>query len=313
MLPLGIVLIIVAILVFRFVSNGMSQSLMTRARVFNNTGIVIFLQLLWLSLLILGLYVIWQVQPTIVLVLVGIYAILWVFGYFMGSKKSKVTKIFKIYRQLKLYRPEQDSLSHYKQAATTYFQSLNWEERRIQMTVETMLEDKTEDDTDIKDITKSILNFENLDTSLGQNFDFKRYLKQSAKEQQVIDTAYTKIFGSAEDVTERPELSKHALTWIESVGLNPDDMSNGQLQVFSEIDDHGKSNMVIKACYGIATASMFLAAFSLITLDLWGVGLYLFLSFTLWFIGNKLQMRRISKKFHEASITKYASEQSQNK
>ena len=40
----------------------------------------------------------WQVSPKIVLTIVGIYAVLWILTYFMGSEKAKAKKIFKIYR-----------------------------------------------------------------------------------------------------------------------------------------------------------------------------------------------------------------------
>lgn len=313
MLILGIILVISAIVVFRFVASGLNKPFIDRPMLFNNGGMVLFLHLVWSVLLILGLYVLWKVNYSIVLILVGLYAILWILGYLMGSKKSKAKKIFKIYKQVKLYRPELDTIAHYRHTASTYYESLRWDERRVRMTVETIFESKSAEDTNIKDVAKSILNFENPGETFGRNFDFKKYVKQSAKEQEAIETAYKQILGDTESDTGRPELSKHALIWIESAGLNPDEMSDEQVRVFAEIDDHGKSNFFVRACYGIATASLFLAIFSLITFDLWGLGIYLTMSIILWFIGNKIQLRRISKKFHEASIQRYAREKAVNK
>jgi len=56
---------------------------------------------------------------------------------------------------------------------------------------------------------------------------------------------------------------------------------------------------------------LILAVISLISLDFWTVGVYLVISFAIWYIGNKLQIRRINKKFYEASIMKYVQEQAE--
>lgn len=308
MLILGIFLVISAIIVFRFVANGLNKSFIDRPMLFNNGGIVLFLHLVWLALLILGSFMLWQVNYNIVLGLVLLYAILWVLGYLLGSKTSKAKKIFKIYKQISLYRPELDTIEHYKQTAATYYESLRWDGRRVRMTVETIFEDKNTADIHIKDVAKSLLNFEDPRDTFGRNFDFKDYIKRSQKEQEAIDKAHKQILGDSENQNGRPELSKHALAWIESTGINLADMSDEQVRVFAEVDDHSKSNFIVRACYGVATASLFLAIFSLISFDLGGVVLYFTFSVALWFIGNKIQIRRISKKFNEASIQRYARE-----
>lgn len=313
MLILGILSLIAGIVVFRFVANGQSKSFLDRPMLFNNSAIVLVLHLMWLFFIGLGLYFLWSVNSTIVLVIIGIYALLWVAGYITNSKKSKAKKIFKIYKQVKVFKPELDTISQYKLVATSYYESLRWNERRIQMTVETIFEDKKSDEMDVKDMARSILNFEDPSYTFGQDFSFERYIKQSSKEQKAIDTAYIQVIGNKAPVTERPELSAQSLQCLKSTGLNPDEMSNEQLQVFTEIDDHSQSSWIVKGLYSIAGAGLLLAIISLLFLDLWGVGIWLTSSFVLWFIGNKLQMRRISKKFHEASIAKYASERSKLK
>jgi len=313
MLLTGILLLIAGIVVFRFVANGQSKSFIDRPMLFNNGIAVLLLHLVWLVLLGLGLYFLWQVQPLIVLVLICVYIALWILGYFMGSTKSKARKVFKIYKQLKLYKPQSSQQEICALTATSYYKSLNWNERKIQMTVEAILENKTEEDTDIKDIAQSIFNFETNRSHFGENFDFKTYLKRSSAEQAAIEAAYEQVIGTNSTSSERPELSDAVLQMIATAELNPEEMSNEQLQVFAEMDDHSKSGWIIKILYGIAGASLLLAVISVLFLDWWSVVTYLTVSFALWFIGNKLQMRRISKKFHEASIAKYAMEQSQEK
>jgi len=89
-------------------------------------------------------------------------------------------------------------------------------------------------------------------------------------------------------------------------------MTNEQLAVFSEIDDHGKSNWAVRFFYDVSLVFLFLAGLSLIGLKLGGVLVYGIISFVVWHIGHKIQMKRISKKFYEASIMKYAQEQAES-
>ena len=87
MLILGIILTILGLIVFQWSVNAQSKSVIERPMIFNSAVTVLVINLLWLGLFIGGFYSLWKVNPTIVLVLLGIYAVLCVFGYFMGSKK----------------------------------------------------------------------------------------------------------------------------------------------------------------------------------------------------------------------------------
>jgi len=98
-----------------------------------------------------------------------------------------------------------------------------------------------------------------------------------------------------------------------SIGLNPDEMSNEQLAVFAEIDDQKKSNWAVRFLYGASFIFLILGVINLISLEFGAVISNAIISFIFWFIGNKIQMRRISKKFYEASIMKYAQQQAENK
>ena len=181
------------------------------------------------------------------------------------------------------------------------------------MTVEAIFEKRTgsKEDKNIKDVASSILIFESPHGDF-MNYDFRKSMKHFSKKQKALDDAYNAIIGNAPKVIERPELSKNTTEWVKSIGFNPDEMTNEQLTVFSEIDDHGKSNWAVRFFYGISFVFLILAGLSLIGLKLGGVLVYGFVSFVLWYIGNKIQMKRISKKFYEASIMKYAQEQTEN-
>ena len=165
------------------------------------------------------------------------------------------------------------------------------------------------DEKDIQSVASSILIFENPSDDFGSRFDFNGFTKRWEKKRKAIDAAYQAVLGKSEVITERPVLTKNTSEWVRSVGLNPDEMSNEQLAVFAEIDDSKRSNWAVRFLYGVSAVFFLLAGFNLITLEISGFLWNGVISFIAWYIGHKIQMRRVSKKFYEASIIKYAQEQ----
>ncbi len=315
MLILGIILTVLGFIVFLWSMNAQSKSFLERPMIFNSVIAMFIINLLWLGLFAGGFYSLWKINQIIVLVIFGIFIVLWIFGYFMGSEKTKAKKIFSIYKQLKLFRPKTPNQELLKETARLYYSNLRWDEHKIKITVDIIFEKSiaSEENRDIKDVANSILIFENPHDDIGRDFDFERYMKSSIKKQKSIDKAYNAIFGKNQKVTERPVLSKNTIEWIKSVKLNPDEMSNEQLAVFTEIDDHGKSNRAVKFFYYISFVLIILTFINLITLEFVMAFINIIISFALWFIGNKIQMKRVSNKFHEASIMKYAQQQTESK
>lgn len=313
MLILGIILMVLGFIVFQWAAKAQGGSFLDRPLIFNSAIAVVVINLIWIGLFIGGFYSLWQVNPKIVLTIIGIYAVLWILGYLMGSEKAKAKKIFKIYRQLKLFRPKASDEEIFRETANAYFRGLRWDENKIRMTVEAIFEKRvgSKEDKDIKDVASSILIFESPHGDL-MSYDFRKSMKRFSKKQKAIDDAYAAIIGNAPKVTERPELSENTTKWIKSIGFNPDEMTNEQLAVFSEIDDRGKSNWAVRFFYGVSLVFLILAGLSLIGLKLGGVLVYGLISFVVWYMGHKIQMKRISKKFYEASIMKYAQEQAEN-
>jgi len=311
MLILGIILTIFGFIIFQWAANAQSKSFLERPMIFNSAVAVLIINLLWLVLFAGGFYSLWKVNPTIVLVLIGIYAVLWVFGYFMGSEKAKAKKIFSIYKQLKLFRPKATDRELFRETARIYFSNLRWDEHKIKMTVDAIFEKSygLKKDKDIKDIASSILIFESPHDDFGRGFNFEGYMKRHTKKQKAIDDAYNAILGKMEKITERPAISENTQKWIKSIGLNLDEMSNEQLAVFAEIDDVKKSNWAVRFLYGASFIFLILAGINLISLELGSVLADGIVSFIFWYIGHKIQMKRISKKFYQASIIKYAQEQ----
>ena len=315
MLILGIILTVLGFIVFQWSANAQSKSFLERPMIFNSVVAVLVINLIWLALFAGGFYSLWKVNPTIVLVIFGIYAVLWIFGYFMGSEKAKAKKIFGIYKQLKLFRPKATDQELFRETARIFYSNLRWDEHKIKMTIDAIFEKSVgvKEDKDIKDVVSSILIFENPQDDFGRGFDFEGYMKRHTKKQKAIDDAYNSVFGKIQKVTERPTLSENTQKWVKSIGLNPDDMSNEQLAVFAEIDDQKKSNWAVRFLYGASFIFLILGVINLVSLEFGAVISNAIISFIFWFIGNKIQMRRISKKFYEASIMKYAQQQAENK
>lgn len=310
MLILGIILTVLGFIVFQWSANVQSRSVFERPMIFNKAAAVIVINLIWVGLFAGGFYSLWQVSSKIVLTIIGIYAVLWILGYLMGSEKAKAKKIFKIYRQLKLFRPKANEEEIFRETANAYFRGLRWDEDKIRMTVGSIFEKRagSKEEKDIKDVASSILIFESPYNDF-MSYDFRKSMKHFSKKQKAIDDAYNTIIGNAPKVTERPELSQNTTEWIKSIGFNPNEMTNEQLAVFSEIDDHGKSNWAVRFLYGASFVFIILTIINLISLEFGGVIINAIISFAVWYIGNKIQMKRISKKFYEVSIMKYAQEQ----
>lgn len=310
MLIIGIILTVLGFIVFQWAAKAQGGSVLDRPLIFNNVVAVLVINLLWVGLFAGGFYSLWQVNPIIVLTIFGIYAVLWILGRILGSEKAKAKKIFKLYKQLKLFRPKATDEELFREMARAYFSGLRWDEQQIRMTVDAIFEERAgnKENKDIKDVASSILIFENPSGDF-MGGDFMRSMKQLSKKQKAIEKAYEVVLGKTEEVTERPELSKNTMEWIKSVGLNPDDMSDQQLAVFAEIDDYGKSNWIVRFLYTISFAFVILALINLLTLDIITVVIHVVIAFVVWYIGHKIQMRRISKKFSEASILQYAREQ----
>ncbi|MFH1956700.1 MAG: hypothetical protein ABIJ28_03575 [Patescibacteria group bacterium] len=313
MLILGIILTVLGFIVFQWSANAQSKSAFERPMIFNRVTAVIIINLIWIGFFAGGFYSLWKVNHKIVLTIIGIYAVLWILGYFMGSEKTKAKKIFKIYRQLKLFRPKASDEEIFRETANAYFRGLRWDEDKIRMTVSAIFEKRvgSKEDKDIKDVASSILIFESPHGDF-MSYDFRKSMKHFSKKQKAIDDAYNAIIGNAPKVTEQPELSKNTKEWIKSIGLNPDEMSNEQLAVFSEIDEHGKSNWAVRFLYGVSFIFLIFGVINIISLEFGAVISNAIISFAFWFVGNKIQMKRISKKFYEASIMKYAQEQAKD-
>ncbi len=310
MLVLGIILFILGFIIFQWSANALSKSFIERPLIFANPIAIIIIHLLWVGLLISGLILMWRVNPVIVGVIVGGYLVLWVIGYFMGSEKESIKRIFRIYKQLNIFRPQATEEEILKEAARVYFQRLRWDEYRINHILQLIFEEKTGTGVkNIKDLIKSILIFERPRDDLWSNYSFESFvksMKQYEKRDKLIDEIYKKELEQKTVVTERPVLSEQTLKRMEQIGLNPDEMSNEQLAAIEGLEKPEKGHWLAKIFTYASYVLFILAIISLLTLAWQYLLIYLITGLILGYIGYLIQTRITGKQFVEASIKKFA-------
>ncbi len=195
MLILGVILTIFGVIILQWSAKAMSMPFYIRPLIFCKTIPVLIINLLWISLLVGGLYSFWQVSYKIVLFLVGSYAALSIVGYLLGSYKNKAKKFFQIYKQFKIYRPQTKEEDILRETAKLYFQNLRWDTEKINYTLNFIFEEKGCKVKDVKDLFRLVLIFEEPRDYFVTGFNFEKYMKESNKKNAAIEWAYKKVFG----------------------------------------------------------------------------------------------------------------------
>lgn len=309
MLILGIILTILGLWLLKWITKSMNEPFYNRPLLFHKTIPVLILQILWIGLLGGGLYSFWKVNHKIVLFLIGGFVILWIFGYFIGSHKNKAKKFFKIYKQLKTYRPQTEEKELWRESAKLYFKNIGWDKEKIESILNTLLGDRDLNIKDVKDFVRWIFVFENPDDDFSSVTDFEARMKKTEKRESAIEKAYEKVFGQKSEVKERPILSEDALKRIRATGLNPDEMTNAQLSALEEMENANKSHWSVSMFYFAGSAFGLSAIIALFKLHFDSLIFSIILAVIFIFIGSKIQTKSASKKFYEASILKWSDEQ----
>jgi len=309
MIIIGIILTVLGIVVLQWSARAMSEPFYNRPLIFHKTVPVLIINLLWIGLLVGGLYSFWQVSYKIVIFLVGGFALLWVANYFLSSHKNRAKKFFRIYKQLKIYRPQAEEKDILRETARLYLQNLRWDQEKVEHTLKFIFDEKESKVENPKDLLNLIFIFENPRDDFSANFNFEKYRKEANKKDAAIEWAYKKVFAEKNKVTERPVLSKETVERMKLLGLDPGEMSDEQLAALEGMDNVSKSNWLSKLfSYGSIIFGLG-AVISLLTLDF---GPFVFsgvISILLMFIGFKIQSRVSNRKFYEASILKWAKDQ----
>lgn len=85
----GIILTLIGFTIFQWSAIKQSKSAIDRPLIFDNFIAVLIINIFWIGLIAAGFYDLWKVNPIIVFVLISIYAILWIFGYFIRKGNEK--------------------------------------------------------------------------------------------------------------------------------------------------------------------------------------------------------------------------------
>lgn len=307
MLVLGIILTGLGIFLLQWIARAASKPFIHRPLIFARPKAVWALHVAWVLLIGGGLVSFWQVNPTISLVLAGLYALIWGAGYFRGKKKSRAKRILKTYKKVRKAYPRLDEEEVLEKAAEKYLRQEGWEEHRLEATlpyITEYIQKEGEKREKIKALPKAIFLFGDPDERMR---DIGSRLEGLSKEKEAINEAYKSVLGGNQAQGE-PDLSENTLEQIRDFGLSPDELSGRQLAVFEEIEDHTKSNWGVRILYGLSSVFLLLAVSFLISLDFWGVVISTIISFGVWYVGYRLQARRLNKKFQEASIQEYVEE-----
>lgn len=309
MLILGIILTTLGFIIFQWYGYWLSKSRIERPMIFSKPVATLVIFLIWVGLIVSGFIVLWLVNPVIVGVILGGYFVLWIIGYLFGSEKANIKRIFKIYKQLKLFRPRVAEEEILKETARLYFQRLHWDEHRINHILQLIFGDNKDNKViNIKNLVSSILTFEK-PIDFDNISNFKYFLKQYGKRDELIDKIYERELGQNVNITEKPVLSEWALRRFKKMGLNPDEMSSEQLAALESLENIEKSHWIVKV-FNYGTLFFGLSAIiNLFTANFGAFVVSLVIALVLMYIGFRIQSKIAGRKFYEASIQRYAESQ----
>lgn len=163
---------------------------MDKAPIFFNPFAVIIIYILWIGLIISGLYCFWQVNHLFVFIIAVIYFLFVITRNYLRSDTRKAIKICKIYKQIKLLQPltnEQDVL---KSTARKYFENIRWEKFDIDRTLDIMFNKFNRyQEKNIKELIFNILIFDDPYPGFSLKYDFKK----DDKREKAIEKAFNAI------------------------------------------------------------------------------------------------------------------------
>lgn len=307
-LIVGIISIFLGILLFRYSAKYQGRSVIERPLIFSNSIFVVVLNLLWIFLIGFGLYSLWQINYWIVLFLVLVYLLLWVVGFLKSRFKNKAKKIFKTYKKIKLYRPELNERDIFKRVAIDYYENMtNWSKTRVDGTVEGIFENYDEING-IKEIAKILFTHEK-STLLNERkaFSVKSSLRRKKKIDEAIAQAYEDVF-EFDDIKITEELKND----LKKAGYKIDKMSDEQIKALAGMVSAEGKHWLSRYLDPLWQVGIIWALIELITLDMSGFIVVVIIVLVIMFISFRLQRRYSHKKFKEASISKFTSEDSKD-
>lgn len=304
MLILGFILIILAFYIFNWTFVNLNKPSYDRPMILNKTKPVLFIQFIWITLLLLGLYCLWKVSGSIVIgIVVVIFSVL-TLGMFLGTDKNKAKRFFKIYKKILISRPDLEEREVRILSTKLFLKKQGKKDFEIDSLCNYLFGEEKEEflDKEIKDFIRYLFLHENPDQN---NLDMN-YFKKMAKTESSIEKAYNQIIGPIETPVERPVLSEDVIKQIKKDGINPDEMSDEQLIALQKMYDGSKGNWFVQVLYLIALISIFRSVIDLFQLDFTSILINLVVIVLCVHVGSVIQTSGGYKKFKQASIKNFA-------
>jgi len=99
----------------------------------------------------------------------------------------------------------------------------------------------------------------------------------------------------------RPQLSEGTIKRMRGTGLDPDEMSEEQLEAIESLDNPAKSHWLVKPFIYIGGFLQILALFALVSADWGALIVYVVTGSIILYIGYRIQRRIAARKFLQAS------------
>lgn len=189
MLIYAILLTVSGFILMNWVSHESTKTV--KIGIFKSPQIGDILTLLYIVLLIGGLYCFWQVNYLIVLIICSLF----LFGHLAGrnTTEKKARKICQYYKMAKQLTPLQDEQVLMRTTVIVYLTKLGYKDQQIDSVLNGVFSNRMPPIKDIKEVIWRTLTYENvyLDGWYTQNNDQKEFDKKS----KAIDKAYESVFG----------------------------------------------------------------------------------------------------------------------
>jgi hypothetical protein len=131
MLLLGLTLTVLGVLEFRWTAKWLGKHMLERPTIFLRPILGKLVRLLWFFFLVIGLYLLWQVDQAIVFAVAGTFILIAAFTLRAASVKTKAKTIMNLYEGIRKALPQASQEKVLEQTARKYLAMQGWGETRV--------------------------------------------------------------------------------------------------------------------------------------------------------------------------------------
>jgi hypothetical protein len=141
LLIIGLSLVIIGVLQFLWVMNYLDKNILDWPSILLKPFIRKLISILWILLLMIGLYFIWQVHQNIVLILIAVFIILAIYKSLANSLKTKAKTIINLYKGVRKAHPLTNENELLEYTARKFLEKQGYKESRINSIIKSISED----------------------------------------------------------------------------------------------------------------------------------------------------------------------------